>query len=106
MPPPPGMTLRSGVVTDSIPAEEEALLARVRGSLAKRVRASAPGTGAVSPSARDAYDDRLVALRDEIGDARLEDVPQLWAEMERLRQVSVTRMDVSSMLVDPASPYF
>ncbi|HEX7669248.1 MAG TPA: UvrD-helicase domain-containing protein, partial [Polyangiaceae bacterium] len=93
-------------MTDSIPAEEEALLARVRGSLAKRAQASAPGAGAVSPSARNAYDDRLVALRDEIGDARLEDVPQLWAEMERLRQVSVTRMDVSSMLVDPASPYF
>jgi DNA helicase-2/ATP-dependent DNA helicase PcrA len=93
------------VATD-VCAEEEALLARVRRSLVKSARATAPGATADGGSERDAYDDRLVALRDEIGDARLEDVPQLWAEMERLRQVSLTRMDLSSMMVDPASPYF
>jgi DNA helicase-2/ATP-dependent DNA helicase PcrA len=85
-----------------IPAEEEALLARVQQSLARRARAGTAESGL----SRDGYDARLLALRDEIGDARLEDVPQLVAEMERLRQVSVTRMDLSTILVDPASPYF
>lgn len=95
-------------VTDPIPAEEDALLARVRKSLG-RARAPAP---IVSPAAGDVgpaplgYDDRLVALRDEIGEARLEDVPQLVAEMERLRQVSLARLDPAAMLIDPHSPYF
>ena len=93
------------IVSTDVCAEEEALLARVHRSLVKRARA-APAVANDVGSGRDAYDDRLVALRDEIGDARLEDVPQLWAEMERLRQVSLTRMDLSSMMVDPMSPYF
>src|SRR2546423_4604708 len=103
--------LRSGSVSDDIPAQEEALLARVRETLKKRARTGVSGAGVEVAStpregASDGYDDRLVALRDEIGDARLEDVPQLVAEMERLRQVSLTRMDVGTMRVDPASPYF
>ena len=48
----------------------------------------------------------MVALRDEIGEARLEDVPALVAQMERLQGVSLTRADLQTMLVDPASPYF
>ena len=92
-------------MTSEVPAQEEELLARVRRSLARSAEAAnAAEPGASRASA--AYDDRLLALRDEIGDARLEDVPQLSAEMERLRQVSLTRMDLGAMLVDPASPYF
>jgi DNA helicase-2/ATP-dependent DNA helicase PcrA len=91
--------------SEDIPSHEEALLARVRESLVKYARKAA-AAGAEAVGARDGYDDRLLALRDEIGDARLEDVPQLAAEMERLRQVSLTRMDLGAMLVDPASPYF
>ena len=96
-------------MTESIPAEEEALLARVRQSLARRARPQTPGAGKTDADARSAplrYDDRLVALRDEIGEARLEDVPQLVAEMERLREVSLARVDPASMLIDPLSPYF
>ena len=48
----------------------------------------------------------MVALRDEIGEARLEDVPALVAQMERLQGVSLTRGDLQTMLVDPAAPYF
>ena len=48
----------------------------------------------------------MVALRDEIGEARLEDVPALVAQMERLQGVSATRGDLQTFLVDPASPYF
>jgi Superfamily I DNA and RNA helicases len=53
-----------------------------------------------------AYDAELMALRDEIGEARLEDVPALIAQMERLQEVSLTRADLQTMLVDPRSPYF
>ncbi len=47
-----------------------------------------------------------MSLRDEIGEARLEDVPALVAQMERLQMVGMTRGDLQTMLVDPGSPYF
>jgi DNA helicase II / ATP-dependent DNA helicase PcrA len=89
-------------VTPDIPAEEESLLARVQQSLA--AHAQPPPAGAPDP--RRAYVDEMVALRDEIGEARLEDVPALVAQMERLQGVSLTRGDLQTVLVDPASPYF
>src|SRR6185436_2365951 len=52
------------------------------------------------------YGDEMVALRDEIAEARLEDVPALVAQMERLQEVAATRGDLQTYLVDPASPYF
>ena len=48
----------------------------------------------------------MVALRDEISEARLEDVPALVAQMERLQGVALTRADLQTILVDPAAPYF
>jgi DNA helicase II / ATP-dependent DNA helicase PcrA len=99
-------------VTDEIPREEERLLDRVLASLAAHAAAlPKPGgaNGARSregAAARRAYDEELVALRDEIGEARLEDVPALVAQMERLQMVGVTRADLQTILVDPASPYF
>ncbi|HEY4186831.1 MAG TPA: ATP-binding domain-containing protein [Polyangia bacterium] len=101
------------VTTDdvpAIPAEEEKLLDRVRASLAEALtrrpvspkRTAASGTMLAGRRA----DDELVALRDEIGEARLEDVPQLVAQMERLQGVALTRADLQTILVDPASPYF
>jgi DNA helicase-2/ATP-dependent DNA helicase PcrA len=86
-----------------IPAQEEELLARVARSLADAaaVKAAAPGVA----RARD-VDADLMALRDEIGEARLEDVPALVAQMERLQQVSLTRADLRHILVDARSPYF
>ena len=89
-----------------IPAEEEKLLARVLRSLADHALSSprpiASGRGAaaakgpgVKPRAR--YDEELLALRDEISEARLEDVPQLVAQMERLQQVSLTRADLQTI---------
>jgi DNA helicase II / ATP-dependent DNA helicase PcrA len=83
----------------SIPEEEERLLERVVHSL----RAAAPRAGQARGGARD---DELLALRDEIGEARLEDVPALVAQMERLQEVSLTRAELQTMLVDPRSPYF
>ena len=101
-----------------IPLEEEALLARVLQVLsehAQRAQASAlsaagPATqvtgGGPAARSRPRYDQELVSLRDDIGEARLEDVPQLVAQMERLQQVALTRADLQTILVDPASPYF
>jgi DNA helicase-2/ATP-dependent DNA helicase PcrA len=95
------------VVDDDIPAEEEQLLARVRASLAAHAPApAARGSKSAEDVRRAGYADEMVALRDEIGEARLEDVPQLVAQMERLQGVSLTRADLQTMLVDPASPYF
>jgi DNA helicase-2/ATP-dependent DNA helicase PcrA len=90
------------VATPEIPAEEERLLARVLQSLAAHTATQAAER---EPARRD-YTDEMVALRDEIGEARLEDVPALVAQMERVQGVSLTRADLQTILVDPASPYF
>ena len=80
-----------------IPDEEERLLDRVLASLSGRASA-----GSQAPQ----YDQELVALRDEIGEARLEDVPALIAQMERLQGVSLRRAEAQGVLVDPGAPYF
>jgi DNA helicase-2/ATP-dependent DNA helicase PcrA len=90
---------------DDIPAEEERLFARVMQSLAAAA-AQKPAGGGKAPGRLRAYDAELMALRDEIGEARLEDVPALIAQMERLQEVSLTRADLQTILVDPRSPYF
>jgi DNA helicase-2/ATP-dependent DNA helicase PcrA len=91
-------------MADDIPAEEEALLARVRTSLAERTATAAPPGREGGTSAR--YDQELIALRDEIAEARLEDVAALVAQMERLQGVSLRRAEAQAVLVDPDAPYF
>ena len=86
-----------------IPAEEERLLTRVLASLAAHAPAARPPAGAAP---RRDHIEEMIALRDEIGEARLEDVPALVAQMERLQNVSLTRGDLQTILVDPAAPYF
>ena len=44
-------------------------------------------------------------MRDEIGEARLEDVPALIAQMERLQGVSARRAEAEGVWSIPA-PYF
>ena len=100
-----------------IPEEEEALLARVQRSLSA-ADGPAPGTNeAPSPAsgtsssqraraAADRHVAEMVALRDEIGEARLEDVPQLVAQMERLQNVAMTRAEMQRILIDGGAPYF
>ena len=79
----------------------------MRASLAAHAPApAARGSKSAEEARRAGYADEMVALRDEIGEARLEDVPALVAQMERLQGVSLTRADLQTMLVDPASPYF
>jgi DNA helicase-2/ATP-dependent DNA helicase PcrA len=90
----------------AIVAEEERLLARVLESLAAHAPAPSRPAGPAPGDPRRGYADEMVALRDEIGEARLEDVPALVAQMERLQGVSLTRADLQTILVDQASPYF
>jgi len=77
--------------------EESRVLARVQKHLTHRP---------LRRTGRTDYDNELVALRDQIGEARLEDVPALVAQMERLQQVAARRADVNTGEVDAASPYF
>jgi DNA helicase-2/ATP-dependent DNA helicase PcrA len=81
-----------------IVSEEEQLLARVRAHLAT-VRPSVP------PPTAD-YEEELLSLRDQIAAARLEDVPALVQQMERLSGIAARRAENVVEPVDPRSPYF
>jgi DNA helicase-2/ATP-dependent DNA helicase PcrA len=82
-----------------IVGEEEACLARVLAHLAKpRVRSPRPNVGA--------YDERLLDLRDQIAAARMEDVPPLVQEMERLQALAGRLRTVEETPIDATSPYF
>lgn len=82
-----------------IVSEEERVLARVQKHLENREvrRASAPLID---------YDKELLSLRDAINEARLEDIPPLLEEMERLQGVAARRAEVTESHIDPSSPYF
>jgi DNA helicase-2/ATP-dependent DNA helicase PcrA len=84
---------------DRIVTEEEKVLSRVQRNLENReVRRS--GTPLID------YDKELISLRDAINEARLEDIPPLLEEMERLQGVAARRAEVSESHIDPKSPYF
>jgi DNA helicase-2/ATP-dependent DNA helicase PcrA len=79
-------------------AQEEKVLARVHRTIESK-----------RPTHRGQlidYDAELIALRDQIREARLEDIPPLIEEMERLQQVAQRRAKVMEGTVDPTSPYF
>ncbi|HET8937814.1 MAG TPA: 3'-5' exonuclease [Polyangiales bacterium] len=82
---------------EQIVDEESRVLTRVQKHLANRP---------LRRTGRIDYDNELVTLRDQIAEARLEDVPALVAQMERLQQVAARRADVNTGDVDAASPYF
>ena len=81
-----------------ISAEEERVLVRVQKNLAAQV--IAPSNGGTD------YDADLLALRDQIAEARMEDVPPLIQEMERLQQIANRRAQLSTPPVDASSPYW
>ena len=81
-----------------IVAEEEKVLARVKRTLENRRRSQ--HTVDVD------YEAQLISLRDQIHEARLEDVPPLIEEMERLQHVAARRAKVIEGVVDNGSPYF
>ncbi|MCC7540063.1 MAG: ATP-binding domain-containing protein [Deltaproteobacteria bacterium] len=80
-----------------IVAEEESILGRV---LAEAARARGSLRGPTD------YDSELVSLRDQIAEARLEDVPPLVEQMERLQSLASRRAAVEAEVIDRRSPYF
>jgi DNA helicase-2/ATP-dependent DNA helicase PcrA len=85
---------------DGIVSEEEACLARVKAHFAAQSQKRAEPR-------RDAdYDARLLDLRDQIATARLEDVPPLVQEMERLQMLANHLRETEVVKVDQSSPYF
>lgn len=76
--------------------DEEKVLHRVLTSLRARIR---------KQEKRD-YDTELIALRDQLAEARLEDAPPLIAQMERLQAVAARRQEIPDVTIDARSPYF
>jgi DNA helicase II / ATP-dependent DNA helicase PcrA len=82
----------------AIVQEEEQILRRVNDFLAT-YRPSRP------PPIGD-YEADLISLRDQIAVARLEDVPALVQQMERVAGIAAKRAENVVEAVDPKSPYF
>jgi DNA helicase-2/ATP-dependent DNA helicase PcrA len=80
-------------------AEEQACLERVLEHLRAR-------KGRPSERPPVDYDAELISLRDQISTARLEDVPPLIEQMERLQSLAVRRREIAEGQVDARSPYF
>lgn len=94
----PSATAALSEAEDRMMREEEALLARVKQNLA----AQKPS----KPAPREDYNEQLLSLRDQIAAARLEDVPALVQQMERLQGIAKQRDAHVVEPVDPKSPYF
>ena len=85
---------------DAIVGQEEKVLARVSRTVEQRSRNTERRGQLID------YDAELIALRDQIRTARLEDVPPLIEEMERLQRVAQRRAMVVDGTADRSSPYF
>ena len=83
----------------AIVAEEEKCLDRVVAHV--RGRPAAQGARRLID-----YDRQLIDLRDQIAQARLEDVPPLLEQMERLQSLAVRQGQSTTGHVDARSPYF
>ncbi len=83
---------------DRITSEEERTLAKVTEHLGQRVQEQ--------PRQATDYDAQLLDLRDQIAAARMEDVPPLLEQMERLHILSTRKREATEVHVDPKSPYF
>src|SRR6516162_2679141 len=81
-----------------IVAEEETLLGRVRDRLAVQARED----GGVGLD----YDQDLIDLRDQVAEAKPEDVAPLVEQMTRASAIAARRGRGRELPVDPASPYF
>ena len=83
---------------DGIVQDEEAMLRRVNEYLST-YRPSKP------PPIAD-YEADMISLRDQIAVARLEDVPALVQQMERVAGIAARRAENVTEAVEPKSPYF
>ena len=92
---------KSDTELEPIDAEEEACLTRVLGRLAERKNER----DKPRPDLAN-YDVRLLELRDQIASARLEDIPPLVQEMERLQMLANHLRETEAVEIDSRSPYF
>jgi DNA helicase-2/ATP-dependent DNA helicase PcrA len=81
----------------AIVEEELRILARVTAAFSE-VSLSNPGT----PD----YDDALISLRDQVGEAKPEDLPALVEQMTRISAIAQRYGKGRDLPVDPGSPYF
>lgn len=86
---------------ERIVREEQGCLERVQEHLSKQKKLRTPSTRETGD-----YDARLLDLRDQIASARLEDIPPLVQEMERLQSLATRLRQVNEVEVDQRSPYF
>ena len=90
--------VRAGTEEAAILEEERTILGTVQQQLAR---------DQLERAAKDSeYDSELLSLRDQIADARLEDVAPLVAEMYRMQALGAANGKGRSLPVDVASPYF
>src|SRR3954471_23701221 len=87
---------------DAVVSEELGCLNRVQTHLRERAQRPSDRPGAAAAD----YEVRLLDLRDQISSARMEDVPPLVQEMERLQSLMVHRQATTAVTVDARSPYF
>jgi DNA helicase-2/ATP-dependent DNA helicase PcrA len=81
----------------AIICEEQEILTQVQRALAERE---------LGDGDKGEYDKELVALRDQISEARAEDVAPLVAEMYRLQALGARTGNGRALPVDPDCPYF
>ncbi|HOU93038.1 MAG TPA: DNA helicase UvrD, partial [Polyangiaceae bacterium] len=74
----------------------------------EQVLTALDGRPSSPPDTTTQYDDDLLDLRDQLATARLEDVPPLLEQMERLQSLAARRrsQQTSATTVDARSPYF
>lgn len=93
----PANLVTPGSPEHAIIQEEQALLGAIQKALADQQ---------ISEAVTSEWDRELVSLRDQIAEARLEDVAPLVAEMYRLQAVGTRSGSGRSLPVDPSAPYF
>lgn len=93
----PANLVTPGSPEHAIIQEEQALLASIQKALADTQ---------IGEAVASEWDRELVSLRDQIAEARLEDVAPLVAEMYRLQAVGTRSGSGRSLPVDPSAPYF
>ena len=84
---------------ERITGEEERTLTKVSEHLGNRTKEE-------PQRAAPDYDAQMLDLRDQIAAARMEDVPPLLEQMERLHILSTRKRETNEVHVDPRSPYF
>jgi DNA helicase-2/ATP-dependent DNA helicase PcrA len=84
--------------------DESAQLAAVVSYLAARDEAAKKQT--TEKTGKLDFDSELIALRDQIGEARMEDQAALMAQMLQVAAIAKSHAPIRKEVVDPRSPYF